>query len=220
MSDRITSSEHEFRRKVFEARLAKETGLHPATVHGWVAAENGPWDNPLGLNILQGASYPNPIGAAHAVASLLNTSSMYRSISQTARRNYGNAGAEVSAEATAIASSPWVTGKPRDPRQGGGAKDYWNNIVTNAARNLLPGAKITIDGKVVDSGGVGQRAGDWVKDKTGLDTVENAANAAVDAASQVGDILSWVTKNPGRIVQVFGGLILVLVAIILLAKRG
>lgn len=219
MSDRITSSEHEFRRKVFEARLAKETGLHPATVHGWVAAENGPWNNPLGLNILQGATYPNPIAAAHAVATLVNTSGMYRNITGAARRNYGNVGAEVSAEATAIAASPWVTGKPRDPRADTGAGQYFRNIVTNAARQLLPGSKIVVDGKVVDAGSVGQRAGDWVKDKTGLDEVEDAANSAVDAVSQVGDILGWVTKNPGRIVQVFGGLILLLVAIILIARR-
>lgn len=112
----------------FAIELAKKTGLNFFTALGWASAEGGPVDNPT--NLAPGSHYGSGKDAADAVARTLQ-GSKYKSVMEAAHHNYSTEGQEITAEARAIAYSPW-----NNPAQAGSASrtTYMQNIVKGAAR--------------------------------------------------------------------------------------
>lgn len=151
----------------FASIVAKGTGLQLATVYAWMRAEGGPVGNPL--NIGPGDNYGSAPAAAAATVKALHEPA-YQAVLTTAAGT-----TDPTTELTAIADSPWDTGRA-GPKPAylhlllgslaANQKDAWPLPLSTApADNLLPAGT---------AGWVSGITAGWVSGITGWLTQESA----------------------------------------------
>ena len=116
----------------FIDRLSSQTGLDKSVVAAWVKMEQGVNNNVLGITSASAKTPSNTHGllkfssqsaAADATAALLKRSSNYRGI-------VASFGQSPSAQAEAIARSPWHLGGAGTKAAGGASPYYWKGFVS------------------------------------------------------------------------------------------
>lgn len=200
----------------FSAEVSRQTGLDFYTIEGWVRAENGPADNPLGImhpGTQQLEHYGTLQAAAAATAQLLQTPT-YRGVIATARPHdqlhgiYPGEDKVIAAQAHAIAYSPWKgnDGLPRSK--------YEQNIDAGATLAIYEG--LNPRSTVVAPGGKG-----------GPQVTRNPVNPPTVSGGILGPLLELLQRwadwwgNPEnwkRIALGVGGLVLVVGGLVLVVK--
>lgn len=170
----------------FASEVAAGTGLNFYTVLGWVGSEGGPEDNPL--NLSPGSHYGNEHGAAQATIKDLNTH-LYAQLEQVARASYPSQDAEITAEAHAIAFSPWK-GNDGLPRP-----QYDANIRSQAARAIFEGIKPGETFTPTDPNHPTTSGGAVVPPNENPGGIAGAFQSIGDAVAAIGSALAWLT-NP------------------------
>lgn len=215
--DSILDPSHQHDRVRFAQVVAKGTGLSFYTVWGWTKKEGGSFRNPLGVNYAGGRNppqYPSVDVAAEQTVRFLQGSN-YQDLRRVAATSFPDTKmgrlTEIGAESLAISRSPFGPwGHNLTDATAAQRRDYARTVAQAGAQ--LEEGIANIDADALRKAGAPPNMS-W----------QTPGGAARQVGEKLGgwqDALLWPFRNPWRTLELVGGLGLLGVGIVLLARQA